>query len=122
MAVLDFSMASSRGRMPEMAKKQVCMMVLVRRPMPVSGHVGRVDAVDLEPEVDDLLLHLDREVVPDLIGAEGRVDEEGGTRLCVGEHVELLDEDPLVAGHEVGLADQDRTSGSDRARSGGGRW
>ena len=29
-------MASSRGSTPEMAKKQVCMMVLMRSPMPVA--------------------------------------------------------------------------------------
>jgi hypothetical protein len=34
--VLDLAMASSRGSTPEMAKKQVCMMVLMREPMPVS--------------------------------------------------------------------------------------
>ena len=35
-AFLIAAIASSRGRMPEMAKKQVCMMVLMRRPMPAS--------------------------------------------------------------------------------------
>ena len=34
--VLDAAMASSRGRTPLMAKKQVCMMVLMRPPMPVA--------------------------------------------------------------------------------------
>jgi hypothetical protein len=33
---LDLGDGLVRGRMPEMAKKQVCMMVLMRRPMPVS--------------------------------------------------------------------------------------
>ncbi len=36
MAFLMSSMARSRGSTPEMAKKQVCMMVLMRPPMPVS--------------------------------------------------------------------------------------
>ncbi len=35
MDFLIFAMASSLGRTPEMAKKQVCMMVLTREPMPV---------------------------------------------------------------------------------------
>ena len=35
MAFLIWAMASSRGSTPEMAKKQVCMMVLMRTPMPV---------------------------------------------------------------------------------------
>ena len=37
MAPLIFRMASSRGSTPEMAKKQVCMMVLTRPPMPASA-------------------------------------------------------------------------------------
>jgi hypothetical protein len=35
MACLIASIASSLGSTPEMAKKQVCMMVLMRPPMPV---------------------------------------------------------------------------------------
>ncbi len=35
-ASLIFAIASSRGSTPEMAKKQVCMMVLIREPMPVA--------------------------------------------------------------------------------------
>ena len=36
MAFLMAAMASSRGSTPLMAKKQVCMIVLMRLPMPVS--------------------------------------------------------------------------------------
>ena len=36
MAFLILAMASSGGSTPEMLKKQVCMMVLMRTPMPVS--------------------------------------------------------------------------------------
>ena len=36
MAFLICAMASSRGSTPEIAKKQVCMIVLMRPPMPVS--------------------------------------------------------------------------------------
>ena len=36
MACLIAAIASSRGSTPLMAKKQVCMMVLMRPPMPVS--------------------------------------------------------------------------------------
>ena len=36
MAVLICAIASSRGSTPEIAKKQVCMMVLIRVPMPAS--------------------------------------------------------------------------------------
>ena len=36
MVFLMWPMASSRGSTPEMAKKQVCMTVLMRTPMPVS--------------------------------------------------------------------------------------
>ena len=36
MDFLIWAMASSRGSTPEMAKKQVCITVLMRVPMPVS--------------------------------------------------------------------------------------
>ena len=36
MAALTFSIASSRGMMPEIAKKQVCSTVLVRDPRPAA--------------------------------------------------------------------------------------
>ena len=36
MAFLIFSIASSRGRTPEIAKKQVCRMVFVREPSPAA--------------------------------------------------------------------------------------
>ncbi len=41
MACLIWAMASSLGRTPEMAKKQVCMMELMRPPMPVSRATDR---------------------------------------------------------------------------------
>ncbi len=36
MVFLILAMASSAGNTPEMLKKQVCMMVLTRAPIPVS--------------------------------------------------------------------------------------
>ena len=68
MAFLIWAMASSRGSTPEMAKKQVCMMVLMRTPMPVCrGHLEGVDDVELELLGDDLLLHLPGQGIPDLV-------------------------------------------------------
>ncbi len=40
----------------------------------LASHLGGVDAIDLEFEVDDRLLDLAREVLPDLVGRVGRVD------------------------------------------------
>ena len=57
MAFLICSMASSRGNTPLMAKKQVCMMVLMRVPIPASSrHLVAVDHVELDLLPDDLLL------------------------------------------------------------------
>ena len=57
-ASLMCPIASSRGNSPARAKKQLCIAVLIRAPMPASpGYVVTID--DLEPQllVDDLLLH-----------------------------------------------------------------
>ena len=66
------------------------------------GHA--VDHVEAELLVDDGLLDLGGDLVPDLVGGEGAVEEEDAALLGVGEHVELLEEGELVAGDEVGLA------------------
>ena len=55
-----------------MAKKHVCMIVLIRPPMPVCrATVGRIDRVEADVLVDELLLHLARQPVPDLVGGYG---------------------------------------------------
>ncbi len=46
------------------------------------------------------------QLVPDLVGAEGAVEEEHGAGRGGLEHVELLEEDEGVAGHEVRRGDE----------------
>ena len=65
-----------------------------------------VDDVELEVLVYYLLLVAVGQLVPDLFGAEGRVEEEGAAVGRVLEHVELLKEGVDVAGEEVGLVDE----------------
>jgi hypothetical protein len=65
-----------------------------------------VDGVELELLGDDLILDLAGEVVPDLIGLEGGVEEEGGAFLGPAEHVEAFQEGELVAGDEAGVGDE----------------
>ena len=65
------------------------------------GDLGGVDHVEADLLVDDLLLDLVGEVLPDLVGRVGRGEEEGGAVLGLGEHVVLLDEGEVVARDEV---------------------
>ena len=77
------------------------------------GHIVTVDDVKLELLVDDLLLHQARQVVPNLVGAERAVQQEGGAVLRGSQHVDALEEGELVAGHETGLGDE--VTGAQRA-------
>ena len=87
-----------------MAKKQVCMIVLMRPPMPASrGDLVGVDHVEPQLLLDDLLLHLARQLVPDLVRPERGVQQERRRRARVLEHVEFLEEVELVARDEVAL-------------------
>ena len=65
-----------------------------------------VDRVELEFLVADLLLHLARDRVPDLVRRVGTVEEEDAPWLGHRKHVDLLEELKLVACHEVGGADE----------------
>ena len=77
MVYLICSMASSRGSTPDRAKKQVCMIVLMRAPMPVAlATVERVDDVELELLLDQRFLHGPGQLVPDLVRAVTRVEQE----------------------------------------------
>ena len=63
------------------------------------------------------LLHLARQVVPDLVGREWGVQQERRARRRVFEHVDLVDELELVAGDEPGAIHEIRRSDGARARS-----
>ena len=70
-----------------------------------SDAVG-VDDEELDLLVDDLLLRFDGDAVPDLVGAVGTVQQERSSLDGRGQHVKLFDENRLMAGNEVGLADE----------------
>jgi hypothetical protein len=81
----------------------------------LARHLVGVDAVDLQPLVDDVLLQLLGQAHPGFLGViEGGVDQEGGTGFGGLEQIQLLDEFPLVAGHEVGAFNQ--VGGADGVR------
>ena len=99
-------------------KKQVCMTVLIRTPIfGVAGHPVGVDHVELQLLVDDLLLHLAGQVVPDLVRPVGAVQQERRPGHGHRQHVDPLGEVELVAGDEVGLVDQVRALDRPRAEA-----
>ena len=67
------------------------------------GEGDRVDHVELDLLVDDLLLDFVRHVIPNVFSRVGACKQEHGTVLCVREHVILLKEGEVVACHEVSL-------------------
>ena len=82
----------------------------------VARHLVGIDAVDLQPLVDDLLLQLLGQAYPGFLRViKGGVDQEGGTGFGGLEQIQLFDEFPLVAGHEVGAVDQ--VGGADGIRA-----
>ena len=124
MASLILRIASSRGSTPEIAKKQVCMIVLMRPAMPasVATAIG-VDHVEPDALADEVLLHRARQLVPDLVGTERAVEQEHRAVDRLAQHVDALDELELVAGdepgalHEVGRADRPRPEAQVRRRA-----
>ena len=86
------------------------------------GDLVAVDDVELQLLGDDLVLHGARQLVPDLVGIEGAVEQEGGAGFGELQHVDAFQEGELVAGHEIRLGDE--VAGADRlgaeAQVGGG--
>ena len=122
MAFLMASTALSSGMTLLILKNAVCMIMLMRAPRPISWAMrDRVDHVELDLLVDDLLLDFLRQRVPDLVGRMAAGQQERAALLDVGEHVVLLEEARVVAGDEVGLRDQIRARGSGSCRSAGAR-
>ncbi len=74
-----------------------------------------VDHVEADLLRDDLALDLDREMVPDLVGAVRGVQEENGAGSREIEDVVLLEEPELVAGDEA--RGPDEVGGADRLRT-----
>ncbi len=80
-----------------------------------AGTLGELVGVDREKAellLDDLLLHLRRQVIPHLVRGERRVQQKRGARRRVFEDVDLVDELELMTGDEAGAVHQVR--GSDR--------
>jgi len=77
-----------------------------------AAHAGRpcnahcIDDIESELLGDDLFLHLPREMIPDFVRSIGAGEQEGRAWLGFGQHLDALQEDPLVAGDEVGRLDQ----------------
>ena len=63
-----------------------------------------------EPQflLDNGFLRLPRDVVPDFVGSEWRVQQEDRARLRCRQHVNTVHELELVARHEIRLRDQVR--------------
>ncbi len=70
------------------------------------GDADRVNHVELDLLLDQGLLGRPRELVPDLVHAVVRVEQERAAGHQVLEHVVAVQEDRLMAGDEIGLADQ----------------
>ena len=77
--------------------------------------------IDLQPQLDDSFLHFARQLVPELLGRELRVDEQRAARRRHLEHVVALEEVPLVHGDEARAPDEVAT-GSAAGRSAGAKW
>ncbi len=73
----------------------------------VLGDAVGVDDPEVESLGDDLLLDLEREPVPHLVGRVRAVEQERGPRSGRAEQVDrAVEERPLVTRHEVGAVDQ----------------
>ena len=115
------AMASSCGSTPDSAKKQACITVLMRPPRPAARATAAASiGAQVEALRQDLLLHLDGQAVPHLVGGVRAVDQHGGAGRGQPQHVELLQAAPLVHADERGLGRSGRCcrSGSSSKR----RW
>ena len=81
-----------------------------------SDRVG-VDDVELQVLRDDRFLNALRQVRPDFVFAVGAVDEERGVLFGFRQHIDLVDELPLMAGDEVRAVDQIGTFDRTRAEA-----
>ena len=88
----------------------------------VKGDLGCVDHEQFQFLVDQLLLHVAWQFVPDPIGPVGTVDKYGGLGCCGAEHVLLEQKVELVYAHEargleqIGCADGLRSEAQVRDR------
>ncbi len=62
-----------------------------------------VDNIELQLFVNNLLLHIFRQIRPDIVFAKGRVQQEGCTLFGIFEHVVLFQERKVMTGNKVGF-------------------
>ena len=72
----------------------------------IHRHLLRVDDVDLQVLLDDLLLHDLRQLIPGTLRAMRRIEQEISARGGILEDVHMFEEIELMAGDEPRLADQ----------------
>ena len=70
------------------------------------GNRVAVDHIKFQLLIDDLLLHLARQLIPDPIGRERAVQQERRALIRVAQHVNAFQERELVASHEVRARDE----------------
>ena len=86
-----------------------------------AAHAGRArDGIAVDHEeaqflLEDGFLHLPGNVLPDFVGAKGRVHQERGARFGGRQNVDAIEELELVAGDEIRFGDQ--VCGTNRIRA-----
>ena len=69
-----------------------------------TGNLRRIDNVYLGLTLMQQRLHIFRQVMPDLIGAVRRIDEENAAWFQTFDHLVFFNELPLMAANEISLA------------------
>ena len=114
--------ASSRGQDPgDREEARLHDGVDARAHAGALRQVVGVDREEADLLLDDLFLHLPRQVIPDLVGGERRVQQERRAGRRVFEDVDLVDELELMAGDEAGAIRPGTPSGSAACSCAGAR-
>ena len=82
-----------------------------------AGHLDGINNVELQLLVDDRVLHLPRDFVPDFLGPVRAVQQKSGTRLGDAQHVDSFQEVELMTRYEARLLDKVRRVDRARART-----
>ncbi len=80
------------------------------------GNFIAVDHIEFQFLFDDVLLHFDRQVIPDFLGSVQAVEQEDGALFCILEHIHALEERELMTGNEIGLIELDEIRRADGLR------
>src|SRR5205823_1482880 len=68
-----------------------------------AGYLVGVNYVEMQPFVENLLLHFRWQMIPDLFRFIDAIEQEDTARGSILEHIKALQEGELVTGHEVSL-------------------